>query len=598
MANGSTLPRPNNNFGTANLEVGRLLVMMRSLSIDSMHEEEVQRSNIFHTKCRINEKVCLMTIDGGSCTNIVSTLLVEKLGLPTTKHPHPYRLQWFSDRGEEKVNLQTKITFTIGKFSDEVLCDVVPMEVGHLLLGRPWIYDRDATHCGRSNRYQFKFNGKKFSLIPLIPSEAYECRVHIKKECDKRRAAAKAEEESAKAVSTQKSVKANEEEAEVKNSSNLPKTVSPSSSKYPKVQPPKEEEIEEIIRTPPSLTSRTSLSDDRGNDMILSMKGSNLFCNLSLKVSIPYRFLTNFMFSYLPTQIVIVLQADNSYQVQKCFELECQGYSSSSDLSLAIVPYTGENSILRGLNCSNFVLQGKSLDLPLMSEVLIDFVFGDRIFIHEHYPSRKSPYSPNCLYFVCKYFSSFDTMNFALVAGVCCDKLSLCSNFSKSTFLDLAVSEIQCSSCSNCLLNFRLLPHGSLCLFSYKFKDVITMFVYDPGGTFSHQRRGLSILFWTCYGHKPYKLKGECNVIALFNVTDLSPFAFADYKRADSRTNPLKEGGDDVNQGSTTTPPPSATTTTINLPTLAAFTSTSREDDKDDKEAETSFSFNSCGSPN
>ena len=72
-----------------------------------------------------------MIIDSESCTNVVSTLLIEKLGLPTIKHLHPYRLQWFSDRGKVKVHLQAKIMFNIGKFSDEVICDIVPIEVGH-----------------------------------------------------------------------------------------------------------------------------------------------------------------------------------------------------------------------------------------------------------------------------------------------------------------------------------------------------------------------------------------------------------------------------------------------------------------------------------
>ena len=37
-----------------------------------------------------------------------------------------------------------------------------------------------------------------------------------------------------------------------------------------------------------------------------------------------------------------------------------------------------------------------------------------------------------------------------------------------------------------------------------------------------------------------------------FNVTDLSPFKFADYDPVDSRTNPFQEGGDDVIMDSTT----------------------------------------------
>jgi hypothetical protein len=36
-----------------------------------------------------------MIIDRGSCTNVASTTLVERLNLPTWKHFRPYKLQWF-----------------------------------------------------------------------------------------------------------------------------------------------------------------------------------------------------------------------------------------------------------------------------------------------------------------------------------------------------------------------------------------------------------------------------------------------------------------------------------------------------------------------
>ncbi|GKU99800.1 hypothetical protein SLEP1_g12592 [Rubroshorea leprosula] len=37
-----------------------------------------------------------------SCTNVASTVLVEKLNLPMTKHPRPYKLQWLNNCGEIK----------------------------------------------------------------------------------------------------------------------------------------------------------------------------------------------------------------------------------------------------------------------------------------------------------------------------------------------------------------------------------------------------------------------------------------------------------------------------------------------------------------
>ena len=99
--------------------------------------KEVQCDNIFHTRCYIEDKVCGVVIDGGSCTNIASTELVEKLSLRTMKHPRPYKLQWLNSSREMKVNKQVIGTFSIGKYRDKVLCDVVPMHMGHLLLGRP-----------------------------------------------------------------------------------------------------------------------------------------------------------------------------------------------------------------------------------------------------------------------------------------------------------------------------------------------------------------------------------------------------------------------------------------------------------------------------
>ena len=76
-----------------------------------------------------------MIIDGGSCTNVANTTLVEKLGLPLLMHPRPHRLQWLNDYGELKVNKQVLVTFTIKNYSEEVLCNIVPMYAGHFYWG-------------------------------------------------------------------------------------------------------------------------------------------------------------------------------------------------------------------------------------------------------------------------------------------------------------------------------------------------------------------------------------------------------------------------------------------------------------------------------
>ncbi|RDX64025.1 hypothetical protein CR513_57468, partial [Mucuna pruriens] len=49
-------------------------------------------------------KVCNMILDGGDCTNVANTILVEKINLQTAKHPRPCKLQWLSNIGEVKVD--------------------------------------------------------------------------------------------------------------------------------------------------------------------------------------------------------------------------------------------------------------------------------------------------------------------------------------------------------------------------------------------------------------------------------------------------------------------------------------------------------------
>jgi len=43
------------------------------------------------------------------------------------------------------------------------------MDVGHVILGRPWLYDKNITIYGRSNMCQFDHEGKKIKLLPREP---------------------------------------------------------------------------------------------------------------------------------------------------------------------------------------------------------------------------------------------------------------------------------------------------------------------------------------------------------------------------------------------------------------------------------------------
>jgi len=70
---------------------GEMLVLRRVLNGQKSTKDE-QRENIFHTRCTVQGKVCSLIIDGGSCANVLSLTMIEKLGLQATSHPHPYNI--------------------------------------------------------------------------------------------------------------------------------------------------------------------------------------------------------------------------------------------------------------------------------------------------------------------------------------------------------------------------------------------------------------------------------------------------------------------------------------------------------------------------
>ena len=63
-------------------EKGLALVIRKILlALRQNFEEHWLRSNIFHTTCTIKNGVCNLIIDGGSCENVISQEVVDKLRL-------------------------------------------------------------------------------------------------------------------------------------------------------------------------------------------------------------------------------------------------------------------------------------------------------------------------------------------------------------------------------------------------------------------------------------------------------------------------------------------------------------------------------------
>ncbi|XP_076900242.1 uncharacterized protein LOC143554355 [Bidens hawaiensis] len=155
-------------------DVGVNLVVRHSCYTSKADGDGWLKHSIFHSICTILGKVCTFVIDSGSCDNLTSEEAVQNLALKTESHHKPYKLQWLKKGGGVEVTISKKalVSFFIGAtYKDDVVCDVVPMDACHLLLGRPWEYDRSIEHDRRSNSYSFMFGGVKITLVPSKPKQ-------------------------------------------------------------------------------------------------------------------------------------------------------------------------------------------------------------------------------------------------------------------------------------------------------------------------------------------------------------------------------------------------------------------------------------------
>lgn len=99
-------------------------------------------------------------IDNESSMNVVAKEVAERLGLPQEMHPTLYKVSWINNSNSVLVQTHCLVKFSLGKnYVDQVWCDVIPMTVCHLLLGRPWMYDRQVSYDGKENTYAFRFQG-------------------------------------------------------------------------------------------------------------------------------------------------------------------------------------------------------------------------------------------------------------------------------------------------------------------------------------------------------------------------------------------------------------------------------------------------------
>ncbi|XP_059067200.1 uncharacterized protein LOC131858147 [Cryptomeria japonica] len=122
-----------------------------------------QRNELFHIRVVTKHTKIDTLFDTGSQVNLISEEVVKKLNLTTTPHPKPYPLGWVCNDSQLQVTKQCKLRFAITtNFTDEVEVDVVPLDICGLVLGSPYLFDRQAIFYRGENKYHLFKDGKEY----------------------------------------------------------------------------------------------------------------------------------------------------------------------------------------------------------------------------------------------------------------------------------------------------------------------------------------------------------------------------------------------------------------------------------------------------
>eukprot|EP00253_Pinus_taeda_P002556 PITA_02556 len=103
---------------------------------EDLEEEE----RLFHSQMWVKGSPLQLIVDSGSQKNLISAKVVKRLSLPTTAHPQPYTIEWLHQGRDLRVSQQYFLPYNIKPFTDEVLCDIAPLEVCDVLLGQPYLW--------------------------------------------------------------------------------------------------------------------------------------------------------------------------------------------------------------------------------------------------------------------------------------------------------------------------------------------------------------------------------------------------------------------------------------------------------------------------
>jgi hypothetical protein len=130
-------------------------------------EDPEEAECLFHSKMWVKGSPLQFIVDSGSQKNLILVEFMNQLGLPTTAHPQPYTIGWLHQGRDLRVIQKCHLPYSIKPFTDEVLCDIAPLDVSNVLLGQSYLWKRHFVYDSRP-RVVIITLGNKLYMIPEI----------------------------------------------------------------------------------------------------------------------------------------------------------------------------------------------------------------------------------------------------------------------------------------------------------------------------------------------------------------------------------------------------------------------------------------------
>jgi hypothetical protein len=135
-------------------------------------DEREEGERLFHSQMWVKGTPLHFIIDSSSQNKLISAEVVKWLALLTTLHPQTYTIRWLRQGSDLRICQQCQMSYDIKPFKDKVFCDVSPLEVCDVILGKPYLWKCHVVYEFRPRSVIITLNRKLYRILEAVPPSA------------------------------------------------------------------------------------------------------------------------------------------------------------------------------------------------------------------------------------------------------------------------------------------------------------------------------------------------------------------------------------------------------------------------------------------